>query len=454
MDPFSTSMAELHTALRRRRVSVAEVVEASVRAHRPEAGAYRLFDPDGARALATALDRGPDGRSGRPPPLWGIPGSVKDLFGLRGTRTYAGTRDALPPRFEREGPLVRAIGSQGAVWLGKTHTVELAFGGIGTNPHWGTPSNLRAPDHVPGGSSSGAVTSVLEGSAWFALGTDTAGSVRIPASFSGAVGFKPGPGQWSTEGIVPLSFTLDTPGVLTRSVHDAAFVWSALAPSSARADLRPSELRLGVLRRPLFADASDGVSQAVQEALDALAGAGAQVRDARVPEVGAALRLFAKGTVTGTECHAFVRTQLGPWMDRIDPNVAARIRRGGAVPGSEYLRRRRRIEALRRSVASRFRPGEWWVGPTTARTAPHLAEVGRDYAAHNLLALRNTSVANQLGLCALSLPCGCDAEGRPVGLMIMGPGGAEAELLAVGRAVESCLGTGAERLGVPGPPAG
>ncbi|MEM6368102.1 MAG: amidase family protein [Myxococcota bacterium] len=400
-------------------------------------GAYRVFEPE--RAVARRVDQG----AFRGQPLAGLPVSVKDLFGVSGFDVWAGSKRELPARFEAEGPLISALRRQGAPIMGKTHTVEFAFGGIGTNGHWNTPENPRVPGHVPGGSSSGAPASLVEGSAAFALGSDTAGSVRIPASFSGVVGFKPSNGRWSRAGIVPLSPTLDTAGLLTLSVDDADFVVRGLEGAPIRGgDRSIAGLRLGRLSRHVWEDADPAVVDSVDAALARLASAGAKVVDAKVPETGAALGLFRKGSVTAAECHAFLATELPRWLFELEPKVRSRVLAGAQLSAVEYLRRRGRIERLRKRVRERALDGTIWVAPTTAQTAPRREDVEspEDYGRLNLLALRNTSIANTLGWCALSLPCGADGEGRPIGLMMMAPAGRDLELLAAGRAVERVLG--------------
>ncbi|MXV95521.1 MAG: amidase, partial [Gemmatimonadetes bacterium] len=194
-------------------------------------GAYIAFDAEGARRRADAVDaavaRGED-----PGPLAGVTVSVKDLYGVEGLPIRAGTRRELPDRWQREGFLVRSLRRLGAVVVGKTHTVELAFGGIGLNPNTGTPINPWDPaEHrAPGGSSSGAGVSLWEGSAMLALGSDTGGSVRIPASATGVVGMRHTTGRWPTDGVVPLSTTFDTVGFLTHTVEDTRHVFQAIDP--------------------------------------------------------------------------------------------------------------------------------------------------------------------------------------------------------------------------------
>jgi len=345
---------------------------------------------------------------------------------------------------------------------GKTHTVELAFGGLGANGHWGTPYNpWDARQHrVPGGSSSGAGISLLEGSADLALGTDTAGSIRIPAAFVGVVGLLTAPGRWSTRGIVPLSSTLDSVGLMGRTVDDVAFGFAALDGAFDPRDVwrepaipDASAVTLAVQERHLWDDGEAGAPQVVQDALRELELAGCRTERARIPEVGAALRLFGKGSVTAVECLSFLRRQLPTWEGQLEPNVAPRILAAEATSGAEYVRRLARIRRLRQTAAQRVPPGTVVASPTVVSSAPSLDEIAEPgaYRRANLRALRNTSVANTLGWCALSIPCGLDARRLPVGLMLMAPSGREAELLSIGLRVERLLGTAHARFGpVPG----
>lgn len=433
----------------------ADRMERAVDARQPAWNAYREFRADALRTGAAwaraALELGTDLG-----PLLGVAVSVKDLFGVRGYRTYAGTSRPLPPRFEREGPVVQALRRQGALVPGKTHTVELAFGGLGPNDHWGTPRNpWDAHRHrVPGGSTSGGAVSLVEGTADLALGSDTAGSIRIPAAFCGLVGLKTTAGRWSTEGVVPLSSTLDSVGLMARTVEDVAFGFYAVEGAFQQAwspsDPPPaSSLEIWVHEKHLFEGGQGGAVECVQDALRELERGGCRVGPGRLPEVGAALRLFGKGSVTGVECLSFVRRQIPEWEAQLSPKVGLRIAAAERISGREYVRRRARLDALKRSATARVPSGVVVAAPTVVRGAPALDEVQTeaDYGRVNLLCLRNTSVANTLGWCALSIPCGLDEHRLPVGLMLMAPGGREAELLAAGLRVERLLGTAEERFG-------
>ncbi len=456
MTPLDQPLATLAAALAVGRLTAREVIAAAVDRHRARAalGAYLAFDAERALGRATTADRiwAEEGTLG---PLHGLPVAVKDHFATPGFTTYAGTSHPLPTPWQQPGPLIRAVGRQWGIVMGKTVAVELAFGGLGVNRHWGTPYNPWDARHhrVPGGSSSGAGVSLWEGSALVALGTDTGGSVRVPATMTGTVGLKTSAGRWSTEGVVPLSPTLDTVGVLTRTVADAAYAFAALEGIALEdiAPKAPHELRLGVLRGLVWDDCSPGVGEIVTQALGELTRAGVAVADHPLAEAGEAVLMLRTGSVVSAECDAFLHGELAPWLSRLDPIVTARIADGGSIPAREYLLRRRRLAHLAAAAQGRFQGVDALVWPTVPITPPRTAEVERleDYRRLNMLSLRNTCIANMLDLCALTLPVGLDAAGMPVGLQLVAPAMAEAQLLGAGLAVEAILGTAPQRLGSP-----
>ncbi len=421
--------------------------------------AYRIVTAGRARDAAGAADLafacGAD-----PGPLAGIPVSVKDLYGIEGLDTFAGSVKAVPPAWHAEGPLVRRLKNQLAAITGKTHTVEFAFGGLGVNSHFGTPMNpWDAVNHrVPGGSSAGAGVSLVQGGALVALGTDTAGSVRIPASMTGTVGIKTSIGRWSTEGIFPLSPTLDTPGVLARSVEDAAFAFAALDPwvdetpwefvDRLRNDIGDRPV-LGQGEKSLWQDCQAGITGVVETALAELERAGAVRVEASLPEAADAQDLLRLGNVVSAEIAELLASEMPDWLDQLDPLVGSRIRDGGTISAAEWLARRRRLDRMAAAAADRFDDCDVMVSPTVAIGVPKLDDVRElaGYRSANLACLHNTCVANSLSLCALSLPAGLDAEGMPVGLQLMAPHGEEEHLLAVALWIEDRLGTPAARLG-------
>ena len=339
------------------------------------------------------------------------------------------------------------------VVMGKTHTVEFAFGGVGTNQHWGTPTNPWSPGahRVPGGSSAGAGVSLYEGSALVALGTDTAGSVRIPASATGNVALKTTIGRWSTEGIVPLSPTLDTAGVLTRSARDLAVAFAAIDPevaSDAPLDPLPlTHLRFFIPDRPFWSDCSPGVAERVKDAIDELCAKGVAVERIDLPDLAPLQALFEKGALTAVQLYHFLRHEIPEALEALDDNVRQRLTDAGALPAAEYLDRRDRLSRAAAEANAALNDGALIVSPTVAITPPkvdELAEPAR-YRAQNLMMLRNTSMPSMLGLCAITIPVGLDDAKMPVGLQIAARGGDDARLVRAALAVERALGT--DRLG-------
>ncbi|NOY92530.1 MAG: amidase [Deltaproteobacteria bacterium] len=451
------SLHELAHRLFRGELRAEELTARCLARREARLGAYKAFDDERSLAIARAADAAfAAGIS--PGALSGIPISVKDLYGVPGYPTFAGSSERLPEQFEEPGPIVEALLSQLAVIVGKTHTVEFAFGGLGTNPHWPTPHNPWSKEpRVPGGSSAGAGVSLVEGSALLALGTDTAGSVRIPASFTGNVGLKTSFGRWSTDGVVPLSRSLDTTGLLARSVGDALWAFGALDPSWGEPEallhelpeLSASELTLGVPTRFFFDDCDAGVAEAVEQALATLEAAGARLIEMDLPEAEPAYALFREGGPVSVELHHFLATRLPGWLDTLDPNVRARLGDAAQLSAHEYLSRLELLAELASQAAARFDAVDAFVTPTVAITPPTFVELEAPagYASKNLLSLRNTGVISYLGFCALSLPCGRDAAHMPVGLQIVLPSGDDERLLAVGSALEQLLGDGRAILG-------
>src|SRR5580704_14449781 len=290
-DPLSRPLIDIARGLRNRRASSRELVEAAIARHErfgERLHAYSFWAPEQARTVAAAADATFAAGVGAGP-LQGLPVSIKDLFAASGYPCFAGSGLRLPADpWERDGPLVATLRRQLGVITGKTHMVEFAFGGTGHNSHHGTPYNPwdAVAHRSVGGSSSGAGVSLLEGSALLAFGSDTAGSVRIPASMTGTVGLKITLGRWSTDGVVPLSHSFDTPGLLARSVTDVAYGFAALDPAlgdAGRFLAKSSTVTLNGIRigidDPLFWDDCDpGIVEATKDAVDALAREGAVLR--------------------------------------------------------------------------------------------------------------------------------------------------------------------------------
>jgi aspartyl-tRNA(Asn)/glutamyl-tRNA(Gln) amidotransferase subunit A len=426
-----------------------------------ELNAYRRIDP--AKVLAEA-DAADIRRTANPsaPALCGVPISAKDLYVVNGYDTFAGTSMALDGHFPDEGPVVHNLRGRSAVITGKTHTVEFAFGGIGTNPHWPSPINPWSTDadRVSGGSSSGAGVSLWTGTAVLALGTDTAGSVRVPASFTGAIGLKTTHGRWSIDGIVPLSPSLDTAGFLALNADAIAEAFIAVddtaahdAESICRAwPGRVKGLMLGVARQA-FEGVEAGIGDVTERALKELEAAGAVLKDVTLPEFDDAEALFKVGGVAGIEFAASINNDLPEWRDKLDPNVKARFAAIEQATAGEYLSRMSALSKMQTSVARRM--NEFGIdalaGPTVPISPPTIQEVadGDRYVNRNMLALRNTMHGNFLKLAGFTIPAGMDEIGMPAGLQIMTRAGSDIYAMGLLLAFERVLGRPYDRLGKP-----
>ena len=395
-----------------------------------------------ARAAADAADaRAADGVSLGP--LDGAIVSIKDLFDVAGEPTRAGSKilaeEAKPAA--ADAPVVRRLRAAGAVIVAKTNMTEFALGGIGANPHFGTPGNPSDRARVPGGSSSGAAVTAADGMCEIAIGTDTGGSVRIPAGLCGIVGFKPSRQRVPTEGAFPLSTTLDSIGPLARSVADCAkgdAVLSGEEFMAAGADCaRRSSLRgcRKVCRSNLL---DETVAAGFAAALKSLGAVGVRLTDETLPLLDEMREVNAYGGIVQPEACAVHRDRLKRRGPDIDPNVRVRLERGGAVSGPDYVDMMQARIRLVRAMDQRLAAFDAVVMPTTPIVAPTLAEVAdpKDYAVRNTLVLRNTSIGNFFDLCGVSLPL---KARLPVGLMLMARNGHDRMLLRIAAAVEKSL---------------
>ena len=422
--------------------------------------AYKLWDGERASGEAAAADALLAGGLDVGP-LMGLPISIKDLYGVTGTPTFAGTPKALPDDWTREGPVVKALRDHMGVVMGKTHTVEFAFGGVGTNPHWPNPRNPWDADHhrACGGSSSGAGVSLCEGSAFIAMGSDTGGSVRIPATLTGNVGLKISAGRWSTDGIVPLSTTFDTPGPLTRSVEDAIVAFAVIDPAHDDVEALYQRLdgaaigdvRIGVAVSHFWDDCAPGVAEAVRGALGELEKAGARMADLDLPEAPQAREMVFHRHLFGVEAMSFINEQYPDRLETMDPNVKYRMDISKDVSATAYYTALRQLHDLARRADERLRHIDVLVSPTTPGPIARLDQITEPttYNESNALMTHNTFPINLLELCAVTIPVGLDGDGMPVGLQMIARHGEEERLLAVALAAERVLGTSRERLGTP-----
>lgn len=422
--------------------------------------AYKHWDPERGRLQARAADAAmAAGRDAGP--MMGLPVSVKDIYGVQGMPTCAGTPKELPSEWRSEGPVVAALRAQLAVVTGKTHTVELAFGGVGTIAHWGAPRNPwdAGAHRACGGSSAGAGVSLAQGSAVVALGTDTGGSVRIPASVTGAVGLKTSIGRWSTRGIVPLSSTFDTPGPLTRTVEDAIVAFAAIDPAHDDAEalfrhcdsVAPGDVRLGLCDEHFWNRCAPGVAESVKAAVDQLTAAGARLERLPLPEVNQATERHRRSAFFGVEGLSFLEDNYPELIETVDPNVRVRLEAARPVPATAFFTDLRKVADLAVAADERLRQVDVLVTPTVPIPAPKVDEVATadDYARANGLMTQNTHPINLLALCAITIPVALDTVGMPVGMQLVARHGHEERLLAVALACEKLLGTARERLGTP-----
>lgn len=360
-------------------------------------------------------------------PLAGLAVSVKDLFDVAGQITRAGSvvLDDAPPA-QTDAPAVARLRSAGAALIGRTNMSEFAYSGVGVNPHYGTPANAAVTDvpRIPGGSSSGAAISVAAGAAFIGLGSDTGGSIRIPAALNGLVGFKNTARLVPLEGTVPLSFTLDTACAITRTVRDAILAHEILAARQIqRRAVTLAGLRLAVATNVMFDGIDATVSRAFERTLQALRAAGVRIEEIALPELDDLAGLQASGGFAAAESFAWHRQRLQTQGDRYDPRVASRIRRGAAMSAADYidLLQARRDWIAR--MAESLQGFDAVLSPTVPMVAPPLESVlpgserDEDFFRINGLLLRNPSVVNLLDGCAISLPCHAPDE-PPVGLML------------------------------------
>jgi aspartyl-tRNA(Asn)/glutamyl-tRNA(Gln) amidotransferase subunit A len=450
--PFH-SLANLRGHLARGDVSSVEIVEACLaRIARLDARLHAFVDVyrDGALAWAQAADL--ERQSGLVRgPLAGLPIALKDLLHWSGRQTTAGAKSWLGRISETTATVVERVLAAGMIPIGKTHMVEFAFGGWGRNEPMGTPWNPwdTQTHRVPGGSSSGSAVAVAAGLVPAAIGSDTGGSVRIPASLCGLTGLKPTYGLVSLAGAVPLSTTLDSIGPLAHSVDDAALVTAAIAgadprdPATGRAphvdlvaalEREPdiAGMRITCLtpeQYPLAVD--DEVQAALVAAIDTLRELGARVEETRVPLDFGDL-MGRNGRLIAAEAFAVHRAYIDDMALPVDPWVRARTRSGRAVSAADYIAELAVRERAMRDFAAWMRGRDALVTPTLPTTATPVGEV--DETATPLATF--TRAANYLGACALSLPAGHARNGLPIGVQLIGGPFTEATLVTIGRAFQ------------------
>ena len=426
--------------------SRALVEEALERALDPAGEGARVFtrlDADRARKAADAADA--MRKAGlAASPLCGLPITVKALFDIEGEPTTAASpqRETAPPA-ERDAVAVACLRQAGAVILGSTNMTEFAFSGVGLNPHYGTPANpyKRERPRIPGGSSSGAAISVTDGIAAAALGSDTGGSVRIPAALCGLTGFKSTKRRIPMDGAFPLARTLDSAGPIAPSVL-CCYVMDAVMAGEPVLDLEPAMMRrvcFGLPRNYFLEELDPEVARAFEAALSRLSALGAKLTDIKMPEFDEIAAVNACGGLSAPEAFALHR-RLGTDLERCDPLVGARIRRGD-IRAADYVDMLEARASIVRRFDERYGEIEAILCPTVPIIAPEIAALENneeEYRRVNSLLLRNTNVVNFLDRCAISIPCQAEGE-APIGLQLIGRPMDDCALAGIALAVERAL---------------
>jgi len=439
-------LQSLAADLRARKVSSRELVTQSLRqiermdsklnAFITVTGETALQEADERdRELADGIDRGP---------LHGIPIAHKDLMRTKGVRTTAGSKiyaDYVP---QRDAAIVTRLHEAGAVSLGKTGLHELAYGITSNNPHFGAIHNPWDLARIPGGSSGGSAAAVAAGIVPFTTGTDTGGSIRVPASFCGIVGLKPTFGRINIRGVLPLGFSQDHVGPLTRTVRDTAVAYQAMVDDSTGyippANLNLSGLRIGWPKNFFLEQVDPEVEAAVRAAFQTAAAVEGRVIEVEVPDMNA-LRAAA-ATCLLVEAVTVVR----PYLDRradFGADVLAMLDQGQAILAIDYIEAQRTRRRIGRQFSRLFEQIDCIFTPTTPITAPRIGQTTVEIRGVTeevrTAATRFTRVVNALGLPAISIPCGFSRSGLPIGLQIIAAARQEDLLLRVAAAMEDSM---------------
>jgi len=442
------TVAQLGADLAARTTTSRELVEEAFARIVDQAGegsrAFIKLYADSARGEAEFADR--QRKAGvRRSPVDGLPISVKDLFDVAGDVTRAGSKifeKNTPARVD--APAVARLRAAGAILIGRSNMVEFAFGGVGLNPHYGTPKNPydRATGRVPGGSTSGGAVAQADGMCVMALGSDTRGSIRQPAALCGVTGFKPTTRRVPREGAFPLSTTLDSIGPLANSVACCAVYDAILAGEKPDPllELPIKGLRLMLPRSGALDDLDTHVTRTFVSTLSRLGKAGAVLTEVKVPAFDRQAEYFKHGGFAGAEAYHIHKPNLGRAAE-FDPRVAKRVMMGWEMSADDYLTLGELRAAFIREVEALAAPYDAIIMPTVPCVAPTIAETqasDEDYFRWNARIMRNTGLINFLDGCAATLPC--HAKGTaPVGLMVCGTAMSDRRTLAVAAAVEQAL---------------
>jgi aspartyl-tRNA(Asn)/glutamyl-tRNA(Gln) amidotransferase subunit A len=447
------TITDLADGLRTGEITSSQLVEnllERITSHDGKLNAFRLTCPEKALEQAQAADR--QLRDGRDfGILHGIPYAVKDLFDVKGLPTAAGARLLENNMAGEDAQAVGRLSQAGMILAGKTNTVQFAFSGVGINHDHGTPHNPWSRiHHIPGGSSSGSAVAVAAGLIPMALGTDTGGSVRVPAALCGTVGLKTTVGRISRAGVYPLSWTLDSVGIFTRSVEDAALVYQCLQGSDVNDErtlgLAPHDvleglkkgvkgLRLAFAESVFWEDVHPEIAGAVRGCGQIFEGLGAAVDSLEFTEARAARELNPGGVIIASEGYTLNKKWLKEHFDELDPVVAHRMIKGRDITADQYLQTNYLARQLRAKAGNTLKEVDALLVPATPVPARPVADVDTDmdnYLAQNLRYLRNTSIGNLLNFCGLCVPCGFTKSGLPIGLLIYGKPFREDVVLRVG----------------------
>jgi aspartyl-tRNA(Asn)/glutamyl-tRNA(Gln) amidotransferase subunit A len=423
---------------------------------RLEAALARIDDPKGegaracltvyaqaARAAATASDaRAQNGISLGP--LDGAIVSIKDLFDVAGEVTRAGSpliaEEGAPA--QSDAPVVQRLRAAGAVIVAKTNMTELAYSGVGANPHFGTPGNPADRARIPGGSTSGGAVAAADGMCEIAIGSDSGGSTRIPAALCGIVGFKPSRQRVPTDGVFPLSFSVDSIGPMAPTVAQCAAADAVMAGETPEA-IEPAplaNLRVGVAQGAPLDRLDDTVARRFPAGLDRLEMAGARLSAEKLPLLDEMAAVNAKGGILPAEAFAVHRERLARRGDMIDSNIRVRLERAAKISAADYIDMVRTRAELVRAMDARLADLDVLVMPTTPIVAPLLAELDKpdEWGRKNALLLRNTTIGNFFDCCAISLPLPREG-GLPCGLMLVARNGHDRRLFRIAAAVERLL---------------
>jgi aspartyl-tRNA(Asn)/glutamyl-tRNA(Gln) amidotransferase subunit A len=414
----------------------------------PELNAFITVTADSA--LAEARQAESDIQRGRwKGPLHGIPIALKDLVDTAGVRTTAASglfKDRIPAK---DAEIVRRLKASGAVLLGKLNLHEVAYGASSVISYFGPVRNPWDVNYSTGGSSGGSGAAVAAELCYGAIGSDTGGSIRIPAAYCGIVGLKPTYGRVSTRGVIPLAWSLDHIGPMTRSVRDAALMLNVIAgydpedtsstdvPTqdySGALETKTSALRIGIPRAPFYEGLHPEIQTAIEAALSILGDLTSSEREVQVPAFNDDAMLILK-----VEAYAYYRRYVEKSPELFQPATLSRIRRGAETSAAEYIDARRQLDQSRRSSSELFRAVDLLITPTTTLPPFTIAELLADpdqLRAKEVLSTPNTRPFNLLGLPAVSVPCGFTSKGLPIGLQITGAAGQEAIVLSLAHAYE------------------